>query len=141
MSVSEPNLPLPRMPVYSVGRDQVLLHLRQHAMDEAAIPARTLTPEQAEAFIHDAQPRLWIFCASIDTASLVYLSSSIRRYSPESRLLLVEYGLASGSEAALFHRLLHGMREVGELIRVVRETKFGGQDGAARAESQARHSA
>ena len=94
------------LPVISVGRDRSLLVFRQHALDDAGIPARTMLPEEAERMVHDPQARVWVFCASIEISTLIYLACAIRRNSPGSRLLLAERCEPAGIERSLFHQIL-----------------------------------
>ena len=94
-------------PVISVGRDRPLLTIRQAAMEKRGIRVHSLLPEQAEFPAHDGKMRLWVLCGSIDEAELVFLACTIRRYSPASRLFLVEWVRPSGAEKCLFHRVLN----------------------------------
>lgn len=109
------------LPVISVGRDRPLLTTRQKAMEGEGILVRSLPPEQVEAMAHDGNARVWVFCGSIDLPTLVYLAGSVRRHSPESRLLLVEWNESAGIEVCLFHRVLDGHVPAETLAAVVRE--------------------
>ncbi|MGA8528776.1 MAG: hypothetical protein WB622_03615 [Acidobacteriaceae bacterium] len=96
----------------SVGRDHLLLIRRQEAMERRGIGVHSVSPEQAEFSAHDGKLRLWVLCGSIEEATLVFLACTIRRYSPVSRLLLVEWSRPAGPEKCLFHRVLD--RNAGE---------------------------
>ena len=122
MSVRQPIIPrLMSWPVISVGRDRPLLRTRAAALTAAGITVRSLEPEQAEFPAHDGKPRIWIFCGSIEEASLVYLACTVRRYSAASRLLLVEWVQPSGSEKCLFHRVLDPEADTGALAEAIRQ--------------------
>lgn len=108
------------LPVISVGRDRSLLVFRQHALDDAGIPARTMLPEEAERLVHDQHPRVWLFCASIEISTLIYLACAIRRNSPGSRLLLVERCDVAGIERSLFHQVICKDTRVEQLTATVR---------------------
>jgi hypothetical protein len=99
-------------PVVSVGRDPSLLKIRATALASAGIPVRSLEPAQAEFPAHDGKSRVWVLCGSIEEETLVYLACTIRRYSPGSRLFLVEWSRPTGAERCLFHRVLD--RDAGE---------------------------
>jgi hypothetical protein len=92
--------------VLSVGRDRRQLMVRQAAMERRGIAVHSLLPEQAEFPAHDGKPRTWVMCGSVEEATLVFLACTIRRYSPVSRLFLVEWMRAAGAERCLFHRVL-----------------------------------
>jgi hypothetical protein len=66
---------------------------------------RSVEPGQAEAWARSAAKHVWVFCATMDYSRMVYLASSVRRYSPGSRLLLVKEQ-AGGFEKALFDEVL-----------------------------------
>jgi len=122
MSARQPFvLPPPHWPVISVGRDRSLLAAREASLDDAGFSVRSLKPEQAEPFAHDGKRRVWIFCGSVEMASLVYLSCCIRRHSPESRLLLLERRLSSGAERCLFHQVLHSGADGDALVAAIQE--------------------
>jgi hypothetical protein len=108
------------LPVISVGRDRSLLVFRQHALDEAGIAARTMLPEEAERLVHDPHPRVWVFCASIEISTLIYLACTVRRNSPGSRLLLVERCDVAGIERSLFHQVICKDTRVEQLTAAVR---------------------
>ena len=107
------------MPVLSIGRDRPLMLVRQRAMDGAGIPVRSLTPEQAERYVRDGEPRIWVLCASIELVTLLFLACGIRRYSPVSRLVLLEHTAEPGIESSLFHRVLDVDAPPQELVTVV----------------------
>lgn len=93
--------------VFLIGRDRTLLSRRERVLQDAGWQVRTLSPEEAAEQAHSTDPRLWIFCgSSIELASIIYLACSIRRYSPASRLVLVEKDASTGIESSLFHRVV-----------------------------------
>jgi hypothetical protein len=104
---------------------------RLRAIEGAGIPARTCSPEQAEGLAHDTCPRVWIFCGSVEMDTLVYLAGSLRRYSPQSRLLLLEWNAPAGVEGALFHRVLDETENSDILTQAVREAAGCGATRAA----------
>jgi hypothetical protein len=88
-----------------VGRDKALLQSREEIiLSRSDLRIRTLTPEDAEAPARAADPRVWIFCSSIELPKVVYLACSVRRYSPASRLLLIKKADRPAFEDSLFHR-------------------------------------
>lgn len=86
--------------------------VREAALEQRGIGVHSMAPEQAEFPAHDGKPRLWVLCGSIEEETLVYLACTVRRYSPGSRLFLVEWVQPSGAERCLFHRVLD--RDAGE---------------------------
>jgi hypothetical protein len=88
-----------------VGRDKALLQSREEIiLSRSDLRIRTLTPEDAETPARAADPRVWIFCSSIELPKVVYLACSVRRYSPASRLLLIKKADRPAFEDSLFHR-------------------------------------
>lgn len=108
------------LPVICVGRDLRLLAVRQHALDDAGIPARTMLPQDAERVVHDDRPRVWIFCASIEMSTMIYLACAIRRNSPGSHLLLMERCEPAGIERSLFHQVICRDSRLEQLTAAVR---------------------
>jgi hypothetical protein len=95
------NLPLS---VILIGRDRSLLRFREKAIRETSdLSVQILDPDSAEATARSAIPHLWIFCSRLDISRIVYLACSIRRYSPDSRLLLIKNSMKDGFEDFLFH--------------------------------------
>lgn len=92
--------------VISVGRSAEILRLRQQALLCHGWTVRSVTPEQAETEARSPEQRLWIFCNTVEIVQLVYLACSVRRYSPGSRLILIERSTQPGFELSLFHRAL-----------------------------------
>lgn len=121
MSARQPVIPR-RMswPVVSVGRDRPLLMRRASALTTAGITVQSFAPEQAEFPAHDGKPRIWVMCGSVEEATLVYLACTVRRYSPVSRLLLVEWIQPSAGERCLFHRVLDHEADQGALAQAIR---------------------
>ncbi|MGC2635587.1 MAG: hypothetical protein WA294_00300 [Acidobacteriaceae bacterium] len=85
----------------------MLLQSREEIiLSRSDLRIRTLTPEDAETPARDTDPRVWIFCSSIELPKVVYLACSIRRYSPASRLLLIKKVERPAFEDSLFHRVI-----------------------------------
>lgn len=109
------------LPVISVGRDRGLLSARKRLMEKSGLSVQSVSPEEAERLVRDGCSRLWVFCASVEISTLIFLASSIRRHSPESRLVLVEREAAAGIEESLFHRVMDGQASGDVLARVVQD--------------------
>jgi hypothetical protein len=112
---------LATLPVISVGNDPTLLGLREQIIRGANVAIRSMPPEEAEAEARLKDARLWIFCSTIALPQLVYLACSVHRYSPSSRLVLLEGVRPAGFEAALFHRIIHPEESIDEMLRAVTE--------------------
>lgn len=110
-------------PVVSVGRDKPLLQSRQRVLSGAGIAVQSMTPEEAELLAGDSHPRIWVFCASIEVATLIFLACAVRRHSPESRLLLLEHKGTPGIEGCLFHQAVPIGASPEALIRAVRDLR------------------
>jgi hypothetical protein len=90
-----------------VGRDQELLRLRQQAIrSQSSLEVHSLAPEEADSWSARTQPHLWVFCHTVELPRLVYLACRVLRFSPESRLILIEGRQRIGFESSLFHRIL-----------------------------------
>lgn len=107
-------------PIVSVGRDRSLLSARHAAMEQRGIRMLSLAPEQAEFPAHDGKPRLWVVCGSVEEATLVYLACTVRRYSPVSRLFLMEWVRPGGSERCLYHRVFDHRSDDDALAAAIR---------------------
>lgn len=106
--------------IFSVGRDQELLRQRERIIAARSdLRVRSMTPEEAEAPARGTTPHLWIFCDSIEIAKLVYLACSIRRYSPNSRLLRLKGALQSSFEDSLFHWILPASEGIDPFLQAV----------------------
>jgi hypothetical protein len=103
---TSPKLPAP-LTIISVGRDPEILRRRENVLSsQSEFSVRSLMPEEAEQWARSPEPRLWIFCSSIELPRLVHLASSVRRHSPSSRLLLMEGARRPGFELQLFHQAI-----------------------------------
>lgn len=90
--------------VVLIGRDGELLRLFENAIvTRSDLTVHSLAPVQAVDSAHSPVPRLWVFSSGIEIATLVHLASTVRRYSPQSRLLLVRSSPREGFEDHLFH--------------------------------------
>jgi hypothetical protein len=92
--------------VISVGRNERLLRDREGLLSGCGRFVQSMSPEQAETEAHSAEAHLWIFCSSVELFQIVFLACNIRRYSPQSKLLLCEDLRPVGFERALFHKVL-----------------------------------
>ena len=107
------------MPVISVGRDLILLKLREQILSEVNVAICSFSPEEAESEARSSQPRLWVFCNTIEFTQLIYLACNVRCFSPNSRLLLLPGIRPVGSEARLFHRILDPDEGIDEMLRAI----------------------
>jgi hypothetical protein len=90
--------------ILSVGRNMGILRRRERVIAaQSGLPVQSMTPEEANKWTRSEEPHLWIFCSTIELSMLVHLACAVRRYSPRSRLLLMEGKRPPGFEAALFH--------------------------------------
>lgn len=111
--------PLPRA-ICLVGRDREILRRRESAIaGRSQLSVRSLSPEEAEKLVRDEEPRLWIFCHSIDLGRQVHLACCVRRHSPASRLVLMRGRREPGFEATLFHQIVPALDGPGSLIDAV----------------------
>ena len=93
--------------IISVGRDPEVLRRRECILaNHSDLSVRSVMPEEAEKWARTAEPHLWIFCSTIELPRLVHLACTIRRYSPSSRLLLMEGSRPTGFEVSLFHKAI-----------------------------------
>jgi hypothetical protein len=105
--------------ILSVGRDaELLLHRERAIREHSDLSVRSLSPEEAEKFARSEEPRLWIFCGSIEISRLVYLACSVRRYSRHSRLVL-DSARPAGFESTLFDCILRSGQETDALLEAV----------------------
>jgi hypothetical protein len=93
--------------IISVGRDSGILRCREEAISSRSdLKVRSMDPEQAESWSRRVDPHLWIFCSTVELPRLAYLACSVRRYSPGSKLLLIEAGRQTGFERLLFQKVI-----------------------------------
>lgn len=106
--------------IVSVGRDWELLQQRERAIGSRSdLQIRSLTPEEAEGPARSGEAHLWIFCNTVELPKLAYLASSVRRYSPASRLLLLKSGRKHGFEDSLFHGIFRVDDDPEDFLRTV----------------------
>ncbi len=110
--------------IISVGSDRELLRLRERLLHRVGRCILSMPPENAEIESHSAKTRLWLFCNTVDLDELLYLASNVRRYSPGSRLLLLEGVRPVRFEAPLFHRVLEATDGIDTLLAAVSELAF-----------------
>jgi hypothetical protein len=95
------------LPIICVGRDPGILRLRLNFIQlHSDLAVRSLTPEEADRWIHRPEPHVWVFCYTVELPRLVYLACRILRFSPESRLTLIEGAHRIGFESTLFHLVI-----------------------------------
>jgi hypothetical protein len=96
-----------RLAIVSVGRDPEILRQRQDFIrSQANLAIHSITPEEADAQSHRNEPHLWVFCHTIELPRLVYLACRVLRFSPDSRLILLEGQHRVGFESSLFHSVI-----------------------------------
>jgi hypothetical protein len=106
--------------VISVGRDPEILRRRQRSIaGRSQLMVRSLTPDEAEKQVRDTEPRLWIFCYTIELGRLIHLACCVRRHSPASRLMLMQGRRQPGFEKSLFHLIVPAFEGQGLLIDAV----------------------
>jgi hypothetical protein len=106
--------------ILSVGNDAELLHLRQQLISsQSSLSVRSLSPIEAGPWSGRKEPYLWVFCYTVSLADLVYLACRVLRFSPESRLILLEGSQRIGFEASLFHLVLRPTDGVREFLEAV----------------------
>jgi hypothetical protein len=95
--------PSPRA-ILLVGREPELLRRREGVIAaQSDLTVQSMTPEEANRWMRSENPHVWVFCNTIELSMLVHLACAVRRYSPGSRLLLMEGARPPGFEKALFH--------------------------------------
>lgn len=113
--------PMPKPAVISVGRNEELLRLREGLLSSGGRFVQSMSPEQAETEAHSAEAHVWIFCSSVELFQIVLLACNIRRYSPQSKLLLFEDLRPVGFEYALFHKVLKSADGPNALLTAIGE--------------------
>lgn len=114
------------LPILSVGRDPEILMRRESVLaSHSTLPIRSMNPEESEKWARSSTAHLWIFCSTIELSRLVYLACSIRRYSPASRLLLLQGNRTPGFETALFHQVLPPAAETDFFLDTVSRLALG----------------
>jgi nucleotidyltransferase/DNA polymerase involved in DNA repair len=106
--------------VFQIGRDQELLRLRAKIISRAGYTVQSMTPEQVHAEIGEtADPRVWVFCHTLDFYEIALLAVAIRNSRPEDKLLRVAGLHDTGQIPGLFDELLEPVTGVDKLLRVV----------------------
>jgi hypothetical protein len=114
-----PLLHLP-LTILFVGRDGNLLKMRREALSRRLrLRAWSGTPEQARSWSQSSDPHLWVFCSTVEVQELIFLAGRIRRFSPRSRLVLMEDAHASGPEAVLFNRVVRSQDGIDGLCEIL----------------------
>jgi hypothetical protein len=90
--------------IISIGRDPDLLRLRQEVIgSRSGLLIRSMSPDEADPWSARPEPHLWVFCHTVELQRLVYLACRVLRFSPESRMILLEGSQRIGYESSLFH--------------------------------------
>jgi hypothetical protein len=106
--------------IYLVGRNREILRRRERVIaGRSQLSVRSLTPEEAEKQVRNAEARLWIFCHTVDLATLVHLACCVRRHSPGSRLVLMQGRREPGFEKSLFHQIVPALDGPDFLVQAV----------------------
>ncbi len=106
--------------VLQVGRDQELLRLRAKIISCAGYTVQSMTPEQVPAEIRETpDPRVWVFCDTLDFYELALLALAIRHSRPADKLLRLTSLNDTQQAPGLFDELLEPITGVDELLRVV----------------------
>lgn len=93
--------------IISVGSDPELLRLREQVIcSQSTLSVRSMTPEEAGSWSARAEPHVWVFCHTVELPRLVYLACRVLRFSPQSRLILLEGTQRIGFESSLFHLII-----------------------------------
>jgi hypothetical protein len=95
------------LPIICVGSDSGILRSRQNAIQsQSDLAVSSMTPEEADRWIRRTEPHVWVFCYTVELPRLVYLACRILRFSPQSRLILLEGAHRIGFEGTLFHLIV-----------------------------------
>jgi hypothetical protein len=106
--------------VFQIGRDQELLRLRAKIISCAGYTVQSMTPDQVPAEIRETRdPRVWVFCHTLDFYELALLAVAIRNRRPGDKLLRLASLNDTGQAPGLFDELLEPILGVDELLRVV----------------------
>ncbi len=92
--------------IYLIGRDLLTLEEQGELLREAGYKTVLITPEAAIQESRKPRVAISIFCHSLSSLERVQLAASFRRYSPESRLLLVSQRANLDFEVMLFHSVV-----------------------------------
>jgi hypothetical protein len=124
------------IPCISVGADEEILSLRGRILQRAGYSVLSMGVAQAELESQSSAARVWIFCHSLDTSTLLRLAQNVRQNSHGSKLIYVSapeplsteppgtepLGTEPlGIEAALFHRIIEPSMGLIALLAAVRE--------------------
>jgi hypothetical protein len=106
--------------VLQVGRDQELLRLRAKIISCAGYTVQSMIPDQVPAEVREtSDPRVWVFCHTLDFYELALLAVAIRNSHPEDKLLRLASLNDTRQAPGLFDELLEPVMGVDELLRVV----------------------
>jgi hypothetical protein len=106
--------------VFQIGRDQELLRLRAKIISCAGYTVQSMTPDQVPAEIRkNSDPRVWVFCHTLDFYELALLGAAVRNSRPEDKLLRLASLHDISQAPGLFDELLEPIMGVDELLRVV----------------------
>jgi hypothetical protein len=95
------------LPIICVGRESGILRSRLHVIQESSdLAVSSISPEEADRWVQRGESRLWVFCPSVELPRLVYVACRVLRFSPQSRLILLEGAQRIGFERSLFHLVI-----------------------------------
>lgn len=92
--------------VFLIGREPLPLQEREELLHKAGYHTLRITPEAAIQESRKPQLAISVFCHSLTSLERVQLAASFRRYSPETRLLLVSQRINLNFEVMLFHSVV-----------------------------------
>ena len=119
-------VPLSTATIFSVGKDEGILRRRQEEIQtRAGMRVRWMQAQEAEILTRTRGKRLWMFCATLDSAQAMYLACSVRRYSPESRLLLLSEQEPPRFEMPLFDEVVLMPASMESIVSAVRRLARG----------------
>jgi len=122
--VMKRSLPSQKIPfLLSIGRNVALLAERHALLQDANYRVRSATPEMLSE-IPKEEGIVVLFCFTLAQDERVFLASSFRRYSPESRLVLVTQGGKPEQDEVLFHSIVRSEDGSRALLQAVRQLSF-----------------
>jgi hypothetical protein len=93
--------------VLFVGEDDRVWRVRPRSgLDSSHFQVRSIDPDAAECVCLSSASSFWIFGTGIEPEKLIYLASSVRRWSPNSRLLRLKISPEPDAADCLFHCLI-----------------------------------
>ena len=113
--------PLTMTTIISVGTEAGILRKRQQEIaSRTGMRVRWIPPSEAEVMARRPGKHLWMFCATVEYSQAMYLACSVRRYRPESRLLLLQEQETPGFEKPLFDEVVRMPASMESIVSAVR---------------------